>query len=494
MLRIQGNGSGILHAEEAVGTGSGANVSNHLYEYDREEGGPKKQRRGISAPRMLIPIIIVLFILHALIIYLIISINSTSGALSSTMQRAGTYTSDASSLLACTSMMAETSSNYILLPALEDGAINFGPLVAYTSQLESDRRGDAVAARFQEYDVSPEILGLVQEAADCHNKMVENQLHAIALIASVYPLPPIPPLADLKLPELTEEEMGYTDAEKLSAGRYLILGEEQGNNKSTVSGNVNSVIEMIQGSSAQVSAVTSQKLAMLRTVMWVVTLTIILILALTFVILYQQLVFPLGKFVKLIAQDEPLDDKKGLEEVRLVADAYNNLLERRDALDSILRSAAETDTLTNLPNRYSYQRYILELEDDPSSLAVFLFDVNFLKETNDTKGHAAGDQLLRDAATCIAQSFGTADQGACFRMGGDEFAAVISGCDQIMLGRMIERFETLQKEYKVSISYGYDYTDSLATTTVRNLMNQADQNMYIYKNKVHKERTQPPTS
>ena len=486
MSGFLGNGVGILHSEGVIQ--DGLNSEESSLSYDKEvQKGPDRRRNGISAQKLLVPIIAVLIILHAMIVFLIISINSTSGALSSTMQRAGTYTSDASSLLACTSMMTETSSNYILLPALENGEINFGPLVAYTSQLDSDRRGDAVLERFRGYDVSPEVMALIEEAAANHNQMVENQLHAIALISAVYPLPPIPPLAGLKLPELTEEEMNYTDAQKLAAGRYLILGEDQGNCKSTVSTDVNSAIEMIQGSSAQLSAVTGQRLSILRIVMWVVTLTIIVILFLTFMILYRQLVSPLRRSVKLIAEDLPLDENQGLEEVRLVANAYNNLLDRRDALDSILRSAAETDSLTNLPNRYSYQQFVLEQKDDPSSMAVFLFDVNFLKETNDTKGHAAGDQLLKNAAACIAQSFGTAEHGSCFRMGGDEFAAVLCGCDQVQIGRIIERFENLQREYKVSISYGYDYTDSLEHTSVKNLMDQADQNMYKYKKKVHEE-------
>lgn len=489
MFGLHGTGVGILHSEEIIKARLQADLKDQLSDKTANKQ-PGNRRKAVSARKMLIPIIAILVVLHALIIYLIISINAASGVLSTTMQRSGTYTSDASSLLASTSMMSETSSHYVLLPTLEDGSINFGPLVAYTETLDSDSRGDAVSARFREYEVSPQILALMEEAADCHNALVENQLHAIALVSSVYPLPSIPPLAGLKLPELTEEEKAYTDEEKLAAGRYLILGEEQGNNKSTVSENVNSAIGMIQGTSQEMSVATGQKLQTLRIVMWAVTLAIILILTVTFIMLYRQLVNPLGKFVKLIAKDSPLDEGKGMKEVRLVADAYNNLLERRDALDAILRSAAETDSLTNLPNRYSFQQYILDVADDPSSVAVFLFDVNYLKQTNDTKGHSAGDQLLRDAADCIAQCFGKEKNGFCFRIGGDEFAAIIRGYDEIEIGRMLAKFDKLQEDRGVSISCGYDYTDSLDKTTVKELLDQADQNMYKHKKKIHEEHGQ----
>lgn len=486
MFRLHGSGTGLLHADRVF-------HKKAVSLKDQEEAAavenkvidPKKKHNGISAPKLLVPIIAVLAFFHALIVFLIISINTTSGMLSQSMQEAGIYTSDISSLIAVTSMMSETSSNYILLPVLENGESNIGPLIAYTGELKSERRGDPVLKRFQDYNVNENVRALVEEAAFSSNMMVENQLHAIALVASVYPIPKIPPLKDLILPELTEEEKTLSDEGKLSRARLLILGEEQGLYKSTTSSDVNNAIALIQGMNAQQSAAASQKLSVLRIVMWIVTLSIILILFFVFLILYRQMVFPLRRFVRLIAADNPLDESKGLEEVRLVAASYNNLLKRRDALDTILRSAAETDSLTNLPNRYSYERQILESDDEISSMAVFLFDVDYLKETNDNYGHAAGDELLRQAAECISSCFGETEKSTCFRFGGDEFAAVIRECDPIQIGRMIEKFEILQAKCGISISWGYDYVDSLQKTTVKNLFDQADRNMYEHKKKVH---------
>ena len=40
--------------------------------------------------------------------------------------------------------------------------------------------------------------------------------------------------------------------------------------------------------------------------------------------------------------------------------------------------SAETDALTNLPNRYRFEQYLVEAQDSGSSMAVMLFDVNFL--------------------------------------------------------------------------------------------------------------------
>ena len=83
-----------------------------------------------------------------------------------------------------------------------------------------------------------------------------------------------------------------------------------------------------------------------------------------------------------------------------------------------------TDELTDLRNRRCYDEDIAaygtrEMEDD---LVVFSLDVNGLKEMNDTKGHAAGDKLLVDAAKCLASVFEPI--GKVYRTGGDEFMAI----------------------------------------------------------------------
>lgn len=118
-------------------------VNNHV----------KKRAEGVSANARVMPIVVVLSILHILIIVVIIMINTTSGDLSSTMQNAGAYTEEATSLLAGSSLLSETATNYILMPRTEAGEINVGPMMAYAEELQQDRRGDAVRLRFEGYDV-----------------------------------------------------------------------------------------------------------------------------------------------------------------------------------------------------------------------------------------------------------------------------------------------------------------------------------------------------
>lgn len=444
-----------------------------------------KQAGGVSANRLVMPIVVVLAILHVSIIALIMLISVSSSELSTNMRKSGVYTQEATSLLAGSSILSETASNYVLMPETEQGEVNAQPLMAYAQELAQPRRGADVLAKFQTYDVPEGVLARVEESAKCAGNMLEAQLHAIALMRTVYPLPEVSPLTSIPQVELTDEELAMSDAERVSAARLLVLGTTYGLNKQSVSTNVNAAVEELQAASAARAAQTGRRVGMLRAGLWGVTVTIILILIATFATLYRQILFPLGRFVKLIPDDKPLDENKGFREVRMVASAYNGVLKRRDALDDILRSAAETDALTNLPNRYSFEQYLLESGESGYSLAVVLFDINFLKATNDTQGHLAGDELIREAAACIASCFSDGKESSCYRFGGDEFAAVVKNCSPERISEMVERFEALEKQQGVSISVGYAYAEEIGETTFKQLLEEADRQMYIQKKSVH---------
>ncbi|MBR3105784.1 MAG: GGDEF domain-containing protein [Clostridia bacterium] len=377
--------------------------------------------------------------------------------------------------------MSETSTNFVLMPKTETGEINVYPLAAYSNELKIPRRGNQVMERFQGYDVSEEALSLLSTAADSATKMMDAKLHALALVNTVHPLPDIDYLNSIPLPALTEEEQAMTDDDKMAAAKLYVLGSVYSLNKQSVSQNVNECVEVIRASSSVKAAETARRVHIQRTVLWITTVAIMVILIGTFIVLYTQIIYPLADFVKLISANQTLDERKGLREVRLLAVAYNSLVKRRDALDGILRSAAETDALSNLPNRYRFEQFMLESGESGYSIGVLLFDINFLKQTNDTKGHLVGDKLIRTAAECISSCFG-AD---CFRFGGDDFAAVVKNCDPETIQQMIRKFEETEKQKNVSISMGFAYADEIGKTTVKKLLDEADKKSTPRKKEVH---------
>lgn len=101
------------------------------------------------------------------------------------------------------------------------------------------------------------------------------------------------------------------------------------------------------------------------------------------------------------------------------------------------------DKLTGLRNAAAYISKHAELNNQAKlvpnfSYAVVLFDVNFLKKINDNFGHQAGDQLIRHAARVVCRVF---SHSPIYRIGGDEFVAVLEGEDYENRAELIKQFD-----------------------------------------------------
>ncbi len=84
-----------------------------------------------------------------------------------------------------------------------------------------------------------------------------------------------------------------------------------------------------------------------------------------------------------------------------------------------------TDEMTRLYNRRCYDEDLEEykLKGLGDGFVLFSVDVNGLKKVNDQKGHAAGDELIKGAADCLALA--VRNKGKVYRTGGDEFIAIV---------------------------------------------------------------------
>jgi diguanylate cyclase (GGDEF)-like protein/PAS domain S-box-containing protein len=160
--------------------------------------------------------------------------------------------------------------------------------------------------------------------------------------------------------------------------------------------------------------------------------------------------------------------------------------------EQALERAAHYDALTGLPNRTLIRRHIetamAAARDGAEPVAIAFIDVDGFKEVNDTLGHAAGDDLLRQIAARLTTALGPGD--VLGRLGGDEFIAVLHGVGeapqrQTRLRRLLDaaRVPVSLADHVVhlSASIGVAFCSADEMLDADQLLRQADQAMYEAK-------------
>lgn len=153
---------------------------------------------------------------------------------------------------------------------------------------------------------------------------------------------------------------------------------------------------------------------------------------------------------------------------------------------------ATTDIMTGLLNRRGYEIALSTYGGAklPGNFNYVSIDLNGLKGVNDTLGHAAGDELIKAAAACIRESFGK--YGETFRVGGDEFAAIVHG-DKALLEHIEAVFKEKCQSWQgnfvkgVSAACGYVQAGEFPDISLTEIIELADKRMYFAKKHYYDE-------
>src|SRR3954451_13294382 len=179
-----------------------------------------------------------------------------------------------------------------------------------------------------------------------------------------------------------------------------------------------------------------------------------------------------------------------LARLRGVGDQATTALQKARLLATV-RHQATHDALTGLPNRTLFlDRLEAALPDaaEGAHLGFLYCDLDRFKQVNDTLGHAAGDELLRQVSARLRAAVRPADTVG--RLSGDEFAIIlpglVDGADAAGLaGRVAECFtEPLRLEgtaVTVGTSVGIAVHDPASGRTAEQLLREADAAMYRHK-------------
>lgn len=176
------------------------------------------------------------------------------------------------------------------------------------------------------------------------------------------------------------------------------------------------------------------------------------------------------------------------DEIQELSECISTMAHTTQSYILRINTMARTDGLTGLKNKTCYLEYIETLTDSRQKelqpYAVVVMDLNMLKNANDSYGHEVGDRLIKEAGEYISRIF---EHSAVFRIGGDEYIAILCGDDYENRQLLCRKFEE-QMNYEVpdteglrlSIAYGMaSYVED--GTEYEALFTLADQRMYEMK-------------
>ncbi|MFZ2269813.1 MAG: diguanylate cyclase [Azonexus sp.] len=179
------------------------------------------------------------------------------------------------------------------------------------------------------------------------------------------------------------------------------------------------------------------------------------------------------------------------DEVGEMVDGFNYLVARVRENEERMTQLAHFDALTRLPNRLSFllrgEQAVALTRRQKGRLALMFIDLDGFKPINDTHGHAAGDQLLRQVARRLGEGFREADLVA--RFGGDEFVVLLTEIgDQEAIARLADKlvsrlsvpFRLNEQDVVIGASVGIACLPEDADD-IRSLIAQADAAMYDAK-------------
>lgn len=179
-------------------------------------------------------------------------------------------------------------------------------------------------------------------------------------------------------------------------------------------------------------------------------------------------------------------------EVQQLSIAFEKMLFNLREHRRLQHTLAYRDALTGLRNTTSYKDWIIyfnkKIEEENFPFGAIVFDLNYLKMTNDTYGHNAGNKLIVTAAQIISSTF---KRSPVFRIGGDEFVVILQNSDLEDRDLLFAKFEeecanalveTDQATLRLSIAKGFSMFDPTTDTKFSDVFNRADNEMYKNKN------------
>lgn len=356
----------------------------------------------------------------------------------------------------------------------------------YFEEVNVTKRRENVLAELEAQHSDDALSASLETAIQCSNDLMVREIYAMKLVsvANNYDAQSLP--IEIQEISLSPADSALDAEAMIDKARTLVFNEEYQEAKAQIYAYIShftqGILEAVylrQSNSADelFDAISIQRLFLG---------CLFLINVLTFVIIVCLVIKPIQIFLKCVKK-QALFETTGAYEFNYLAQIYNDIYKKNELIsanEAFLKHKAEHDPLTGIFNRNVFNQMSTLLEEKHSPLALLLIDVDDFKQINDSYGHVVGDQILEKIAAYLKDAFRTNDY--LFRIGGDEFAAILTNISKEQAHMIEEKILKLNSVLQhpqdglpaISLSVGVAFSDD---GYQEKLYEQADQSLYLVK-------------
>ena len=292
------------------------------------------------------------------------------------------------------------------------------------------------------YALEPETIAALQSALDRSNALTEREIYAIRLTASALERDMAAFPHEVQEVVLSDEDQGLTSDEMREKASDLVFGAAYQDAKSQIKSDMDdslaSLNSTIQGR-MEGGYTTFQGAMQLHRILIGIHFAATLA---GFLFTILLVVIPITSYVRCIKAGESMK-VMGAYECRCLAHNYNTIFDQNAAQEDQLRYQAEHDALTGLLNRGAFDALKQSLGREHCPVGLLIVDVDKFKQVNDGFGHEMGDKILQKVANLLTENFQSIGKPA--RIGGDEFAVVLTGAGQEKESAILEKIQTINQ-------------------------------------------------
>lgn len=312
---------------------------------------------------------------------------------------------------------------------------------AYWDEINKTQRRENAIKKLRALGAKEDEIKYASEAKKLSDALAEKERWAMKLVATASDMPESQMPPEVASYSLSYEDDALPPFAKIDKATYYVFGPMYNLQKQQIINNVDKcrslAAERHKKSTAAAVSHTQEYMSRAILLNTMLFLPLMLVIA-AYYMLINRPTRTYSKALKELAANSHVHlEPQGSYEMRAFANLVNNTFSNLRRQNAELQRMTETDYLTQILNRPTFEEYTEQLLSEKKDLAVISVDIDTFKLFNDSFGRPAGDMALKKIAEILSSS--VTNIGAAARTGGEDFVLAVYGVtDKENLSHLIE--------------------------------------------------------